>query len=192
MWVLFSVKWILINFYLIKQRSRIFKQKVSTCSIGIYIFFRKKCGCTVTASLFIQMLKWLHFFRSCPVSYKSGSPIPHIRSDIVSWHLLGHAIKSVTCFDLQFSHSTRPMTSFCIFIAYINTEGIVFNGIKQSLELRKWGSHWSMYNFNYEYMAFLYVVHVYMFCNVVKTFLRLLFIWHCRKKWISSSSTLQV
>jgi hypothetical protein len=24
-----------------------------------------------------------------------------------------------------------------------------------------------MYNFNYEYMAFLYVVHVYMFCNVV-------------------------
>ena len=39
--------------------------------------------------------------------------------------------------------------------------------IKQSLELRKWGSHWSMYNFNYEYMTFLYVVHVYMFCNVV-------------------------
>jgi hypothetical protein len=72
------------------------------------------------------------------------------------------------------------------------------------LELRKWGSHWSMYNFNYEYMTFLYAVHVYMFCNVVlycialpailfiKTFLRLLFIWHCRKKWISSSSTLQV
>ena len=26
---------------------------------------------------------------------------------IVSWHLLGHAIKSVTCFDLQFSRSTR-------------------------------------------------------------------------------------
>jgi hypothetical protein len=24
-----------------------------------------------------------------------------------------------------------------------------------------------MYNFNYEYMTFLYVVHVYMFCNVV-------------------------
>ena len=24
-----------------------------------------------------------------------------------------------------------------------------------------------MYNFNYEYMIFLYVVHVYMFCNVV-------------------------
>jgi hypothetical protein len=46
---------------------------------------------------------------------------------IVSWHLLGHAIKSVTCFDLQFSRSTRPMTSFCIFIAYMNTEGILFN-----------------------------------------------------------------
>jgi hypothetical protein len=24
-----------------------------------------------------------------------------------------------------------------------------------------------MYNFNYQYMTFLYVVHVYMFCNVV-------------------------
>ena len=41
---------------------------------------------------------------------------------IVMWHLLGHAIKLVTCFHLQFWHSTRPMTSFCIFIAYINTE----------------------------------------------------------------------
>jgi hypothetical protein len=48
---------------------------------------------------------------------------------IVSWHMLGHAIKLVTCFDLQFWRSTRPMTSFCIFIAYINTEpeGILFN-----------------------------------------------------------------
>ena len=27
--------------------------------------------------------------------------------------------KSVTCFDLQFWRSTRPMMSFCIFIAYI-------------------------------------------------------------------------
>jgi hypothetical protein len=43
----------------------------------------------------------------------------------------------------------------------------VVDYIKQSLELRKWGSHWSMHNFNYEYMTFLYVVHVYMFCNVV-------------------------
>jgi hypothetical protein len=34
---------------------------------------------------------------------------------------------SVICFDLQFSRSTRPMASFCIFIAYINTEGILFN-----------------------------------------------------------------
>ena len=39
----------------------------------------------------------------------------------------------------------------------------VFDYIKQSIELRKWDSHWSMYNFNYEYMTFLYVVHVYMF-----------------------------
>ena len=37
----------------------------------------------------------------------------------VSCHDIGHAIKSVTCFELQFSCSTRPMTSFCIFIAYI-------------------------------------------------------------------------
>jgi hypothetical protein len=48
-------------------------------------------------------------------------------SYILPWHLLGHAIMSVVCFDLQFSRSTRPMTSFCIFIAYINTEGILFN-----------------------------------------------------------------
>ena len=46
---------------------------------------------------------------------------------ILSWHLLGQAIMSVICFDLQFSRSTRPMSSFCIFIAYINTEGILFN-----------------------------------------------------------------
>jgi hypothetical protein len=47
-------------------------------------------------------------------------------SYILQWHLLGHAKMSVICFDLQFSRSTRPMTSFCIFIAYINTEGIHF------------------------------------------------------------------
>ena len=46
---------------------------------------------------------------------------------ILPWHLLGHAIMSVISFDLQFSCRTRPMTSFCIFIAYINTEGILFN-----------------------------------------------------------------
>ena len=45
------------------------------------------------------------------------------RNTILTWHLLGHAIKSVTCFDLQFSRNTRPMTSFCTFIAHINTLG---------------------------------------------------------------------
>ena len=53
--------------------------------------------------------------------------ITFIYLHILPWHLLGHAIMSVICFDLQFSHSTRPMTSFCIFIAYIKTEGIFFN-----------------------------------------------------------------
>jgi hypothetical protein len=43
-------------------------------------------------------------------------------ANILPWHLLGHAKMSVICFDLQFSRSTRPMTSFCIFIAYINTD----------------------------------------------------------------------
>ena len=51
----------------------------------------------------------------------------HFRSELFDDSVLGHAIKSVTCFDLQFSRSTRPMTSFCIFIAYINTEGILLN-----------------------------------------------------------------
>ena len=39
------------------------------------------------------------------------------KSCILPWHLLGHVIMSAICFDLQFSRSTRPMTSFCIFIA---------------------------------------------------------------------------
>ena len=30
-----------------------------------------------------------------------------------------------------------------------------------------------MYNFNYEYMTFLYVVHVYMFCNAVLYYIAL-------------------
>ena len=33
---------------------------------------------------------------------------------------------------------------------------------------------------------------LYFLILFIKTFLRLLFIWHCRKKLISSSSTLQV
>jgi hypothetical protein len=49
------------------------------------------------------------------------------REHILPWNLLGHAIMSIICFDLQFSRITRPMTSFCVFIAYINTEGILFN-----------------------------------------------------------------
>ena len=53
--------------------------------------------------------------------------IKRVSKHIMTWHLLGHAIKSVTCFDLQFWRSTRPMTSFCIFTAFINTEGILFN-----------------------------------------------------------------
>jgi hypothetical protein len=62
-------------------------------------------------------------FLPSTVAEKNATKNEHI----LPWHLLGHAIKSITCFDLQFSRSTRPMTSFCIFIAYINTEGILFN-----------------------------------------------------------------
>jgi hypothetical protein len=36
------------------------------------------------------------------------------------------------------------------------------------------------------------IIAWYFLILFIKTFLRLLFIWHCRKKWISSSSTLQV
>jgi hypothetical protein len=42
-------------------------------------------------------------------------------------NIMYRVVTSARCFDLQCSHSTRPMTSFCIFIAYINTEGILFN-----------------------------------------------------------------
>ena len=60
---------------------------------------------------------------------RSNPDVPSYSSktNILPWHLLGHAIMLVICFDLQFSRRTRPMTSFCIFIAYINTEGILFN-----------------------------------------------------------------
>ena len=63
-------------------------------------------------------------------------------SNILTWHLLGHAIKSVTCFDLQFSRSTRPMTSFRIFIAYINTEGILFNVKNYKMRLKQRSLNW--------------------------------------------------
>jgi hypothetical protein len=64
----------------------------------------------------------------------------------VSWHLLGHVIKLVICFDLQFSWSRRPMMSFCIFIAYINTEGILLN-----FKITRWDlveSEWSIIIFS--------------------------------------------
>ena len=60
---------------------------------------------------------------------------------IVSWLLLGHAIKSVTCFDLQFWRSTRTMTSFCIFIAYINT-GNSFQRHTYKMRLKQRSLNW--------------------------------------------------
>ena len=94
---------VIVNFFGITD---IYKQNNSNinCTVG----FRNK-----------QMLFFICFLRR---TYKYN-----LNKYIVSWHLLGHAIKSVTCFDLQFSRSTRPMTSFCIFLAYINTEGILLN-----------------------------------------------------------------
>ena len=63
------------------------------------------------------------------------------RYNIVTWHLLGHAIKSVTCFDLQFWRSTRPMTSFCIFIAYINA-GNSFQRQNYKIRLKQRSLNW--------------------------------------------------
>ena len=60
---------------------------------------------------------------------------------ILSWHLLGHTIKSVICFDLQFWRSTRPMTSFCIFIAYINT-GNSFQRQNYKMRLKQRSLNW--------------------------------------------------
>jgi hypothetical protein len=60
---------------------------------------------------------------------------------IVSWHLLDHATKSVSCFNLQFWRSTRPMTSFCIFIAYINT-GNSFQRQNYKMRLKQRSLNW--------------------------------------------------
>ena len=73
-----------------------------------------------------------YFFKIFGIIVSQRLNIICIKFKIMTWHYLrqyrlGHAIKSFTCFDLQFWSSTRPMTSFCIFIAYINTEGILFN-----------------------------------------------------------------
>ena len=43
-----------------------------------------------------------------------------------------------------------------------------------------------MYNFNYEYMTFLYVVHVYMFCNVVADLLWLFRSFYLRRSSVES------
>ena len=62
-------------------------------------------------------------------------------SYLLPWHLLGHAIMSVICFDLQFSRSTRPMTSFCIFIAYKNT-GNTFQRQNYKMRLKQRSLNW--------------------------------------------------
>jgi hypothetical protein len=58
--------------------------------------------------------------------------------DILPWHLLGHAIMSVICFDLQFSCSTRPMTSFCIFIAFIFSKYFKIQFAWPTFQKRSW------------------------------------------------------
>ena len=81
----------------------------------------------------LHLIFFIYFQLSMLVKYTADLIIISLRINLFSpwyilpWHLLGHAIMPVICFDSQFSHSTRPMTSFCIFIAYINTEGILFN-----------------------------------------------------------------
>jgi hypothetical protein len=54
---------------------------------------------------------------------------------IVTWHLLGHAIKSVTCFDLQFWCSMRTMTSFCIFMKCLIVSYSFFKQFTQSFSI---------------------------------------------------------
>ena len=48
-----------------------------------------------------------------------------------------NVVAKTTCFDLQLSRSTRLMPSFCIFIAYINTEGILFNVKNYKMRLKQ-------------------------------------------------------
>ena len=53
-----------------------------------------------------------------------------------------HAIRSVICFDLQFSRSTRQMTSFCIFIAYIKHRGNSFKLQNYKMRLKQIRLNW--------------------------------------------------
>jgi hypothetical protein len=61
---------------------------------------------------------------------------------IVSWHLLGHAIKSVICLDLQISRSTSPLTSFCIFIALHTHRGNSFKLQENKIRLKRIRLNW--------------------------------------------------
>ena len=112
--------------------SMIRKWKVIVYFRKVFLLSKFKYFC------FVTILEMSLISRSCTndhIIFNVGVPSLEARNIrlvniilyILPWHLLGHAIKSVTCFDLQFSRSTRPMTSFCMFIAYINTEGILFN-----------------------------------------------------------------
>ena len=82
---------------------------------------------------------------------------------IVSWHLLGHAIKSVTCFDLPFSRSTRPMTSFCIFITYIRRRSRFLKLEDYKIRSKQVRLNWPNF-IQVEKLLFTNVLFIWSFC----------------------------
>jgi hypothetical protein len=74
-------------------------------SVDLSTFSMKRCASCWKCSSINALIPQRYFKRSVSVR--------HVEWRILSWHLHGHAIKLVTCFDLQFWRSTRPMTSFC-------------------------------------------------------------------------------
>ena len=97
-----------------------FLKKIFFCNvlvgiIGIIVLYLNSYQCYLGIRRWLQLwifvLHALLHVPSTTVFFPPSNPQFDTAnySNIVSWHLLGHAIKSITCFDLQFSRSTRPM-----------------------------------------------------------------------------------
>jgi hypothetical protein len=97
-------------------------------------------------------------------------------------------ICSVTCFDSQFWCSTRPMTSFCILIAYINTEGILFN-----VKITRWDENRSLNWINsmqVKKICFTNVFFSWSLC-LLNRFPSMVFPKHCYLSGLLTSSSSQ-
>ena len=92
----------------------------------------------------------------------------------VSWHLLGHAIKSVICFDLPFSRISRPMTSFCIFITYINTGGNGWFYRENTYKCSPLVTKWQIKKGSKQIWVSVFLLSIFFFCGTLHMWARIL------------------